>query len=86
MDIKLSSREKFRATTNGGKSFIDIRAGKDEMCLSASVYEMHFLQIRRKQREIKVFSFPSLVYYKEFDFEFWNDAEVIWQNFDKNMK
>ena len=40
------------------------------------------LQLREKEGNYKLFIFKNINYYKEHEFEWWSDANIIWQSFN----
>lgn len=90
MNIHLHSQERHRISTgsSGGisQTFMDIESGKDQYGISVEAYTMHRLEIRKKANVIKLFAFPKDEYYKDYDFGWWSDADVIWTNLnDKDL-
>lgn len=84
MIIRLNSEERVRITTGSTKkNFVDITGEKFEQALGISfLCSQTYLEIRKKDGQIKSFYFESKRHKKEFDFEWWSDAEVIFANND----
>ena len=79
MEIKLQAEDRFRV--NGGYSdlsnFIDIaKAGYSG--ISVNLFTgFQYIEIRKKDDQLKIFTFPKKSHKKEYDFGHWKDAEVI---------
>ena len=79
MEIKLQAEDRFRV--DGGYSdlsnFIDIaKAGYSG--ISVNLFTgFQYVEIRKKDDQLKIFTFPKKSHKKEYDFGHWEDAEVI---------
>lgn len=80
-DIHLYSGDSVRVSTGNRNQgcFADITGEKDEAGIGVMFYDMHIFQIRKKRNSVKVFVFASEELMKEFDFRWWSDAEVIYE-------
>lgn len=79
MDLRLHSTDKIRLVTGSSKNnFIDCSAEYQEMALTVSfLCSQTYMEIRRKANQVKTFYFESKRHKKEFEFGYWEDAEVI---------
>lgn len=80
MDLKLNSSDTIRLVTGSGskKNFIDCSSECQEMALTVSFLTSQcYMEIRRKSGQVKTFYFEHKTDINEFDFGYWNDAEVI---------
>ncbi len=76
MDIKIRKDERFRVE-GGGNNFIDVNGiGFESLCLDLYV-SFQYIEVRRKDNQIRVYTFPKKSYKKSHDFGWWKDAEVI---------
>ena len=79
MEIKLQSEDGFRV--DGGyanlSNFIDIaKAGYSG--ISVNLFTgFQYVEIRKKDDQLKIFTFPKKSHKKEYDFANWDDAEVV---------
>lgn len=89
MEVKLKGTESIRVNTNTYNSreelFVDVVTPQWQPYLGVLVHEMFHIQIRKKERELKVFVFSKSDQDKLIKEEYWRDAEIIWQsdNIDK---
>ena len=79
MNLKLHSTDNIRLTT-GSKDciFLDIRSEHQEQSLTVMFLTSHqYMEVRKKNGQVKTFYFENKGTKKYFDFEYWSDAEVI---------
>ena len=81
MNITIGIDEKLRIETYEDRVFIDVYRGKDEVCIETVFYPIHFQQLRKKEREMCMFSFYDLKHIEDYDFGWYSDAEIVWQSF-----
>lgn len=81
MNLHLHSEEKIRTSIYKDAVFIDIDCLEQEQGLCATAYGIqgHFIEIRKLGIEIKMFSFPSIEWYNDYDFGVWINAEIIYK-------
>ena len=61
-----------------GNNFIDIRqVGYESIAVDLHA-SFNYIEIRRKEQQIRVFTFPKKSLKKECDFGWWEDAEVVY--------
>ena len=86
METKLNSTDRLRVTTGHTKNnYIDIECGQWELALEVSfLASKQYMEIRKKSGHICSFYFESKRHKKEYDFKWWEDAEVIFSNNDVN--
>lgn len=80
MELKLNSSENIRLITGSNKygNFIDCSAEYQESALSVSfLCSQTYMEIRRKANQVKTFYFESKRHKKEFNFGYWEYAEII---------
>tara|TARA_R110000851_G_scaffold259046_1_gene411534 strand:- start:340 stop:618 length:279 start_codon:yes stop_codon:yes gene_type:complete len=80
MEIRV--REKDRIGIEGGEynmnNFIDVsKAGFSGLAMTLFC-GYQYIEIRKKQDQITVFTFSKKSLKKEYDFGFWDDAEVVY--------
>lgn len=77
MEMKLSSGNRFRVLTNVD-NFIDIAGIKDGLGMVVDSYpRFQYMEIRKKEGFLRTFYFNRKSSKKSFDFEWWEDAEVV---------
>ena len=81
MNITIGIDEKLRIETYENRVFIDAYRGKDGICIETVFYPIHFQQLRKKEREMCMFSFYDLKHIEDYDFGWYSDAEIVWQSF-----
>lgn len=88
METRLYSKEKLRVTTNPSKNnWIDIASGEWEQALEVSfLTSQQYLEIRKKDGQICSFYFESKRHKKDYDFGWWENAEVVFANNDVRHK
>lgn len=78
MEIHLDSEDRIRINADEQFNFIDIYHefyGNMSIDLHPG---LHYIEIRRKDYQEKMFFFPKKSYKKDFDFGWWEDAEVVY--------
>lgn len=84
MEIKLNGAESIRVNTTTYNSkdglFVDVLTPPWQPYLGVLVHEMFYIQIRKKERILKVFVFSKANKDRLIDDEYWKDADIIWQN------
>ena len=78
METKLESKDNLRISIDNS-IFIDVERFNHEI-LTTDFYRFHKIEIRKKADNIRVFTFKDEEHFKEFDFGFWNDAEIIYKS------
>lgn len=88
METRLNSQQKFRVTTGASKkNFIDIKSGLLEQALEVSfLTHKQYMEVRKKSGHICTFYFESKRHKKDYDFGWWEDAEVVFANNDVQHK
>ena len=86
MQVRLYSEQKIRVTTGHKENnYIDVESGKWEQALEVSFFtSQQYLEIRKKDGQICSFYFESKRHKKDYDFGWWQDAEVVFANNDVN--
>ena len=79
MEIKLQGEDRFRI--NGGycdySNFIDIsKAGYSGICTTL-FSGFQYIEIRKKDDQLRIYTFPKKSHKKDYDFSNWVDAEVV---------
>jgi hypothetical protein len=79
MELKLYSKDKIRLITgSSNNNFIDCVSEHQEAALTVSFLPSQtYMEIRKKANQVKIFYFENKKHKKEFDFGYWEDAEVI---------
>ena len=82
MEINLNQNDRFRVKTNRldncGENFIDINGLQWEAGIAVDMYpSFHYIEMRKKERGIRLFLFKNKGAKKDFDLGWWDDAEVI---------
>ena len=79
MRIKLDNKDKIRIVgDNKELNFIDTQVVGYESLAIDLYTSFYYIEIRKKESQIRVFTFPKKSYKKECDFGWWEDAEVIY--------
>lgn len=87
MEIRPGSKQKLKITTGTTNNWIDIRCGEWEQALEVSfLCAQQYLEIRKKAGYICSFYFQNKRQKKDYDFGWWEDAEVIFANNDVQHK
>jgi hypothetical protein len=81
MEIHIPSEQRLRVITNQKRIFIDASSAPHQECLTVEFYSFQKQQIRSKSGTFKMFVFQKDQDITDFDFGFWNDAEIVWQSF-----
>jgi hypothetical protein len=78
MNINLQGDDKFRINADHAEdNFINVsKFGYEAMAIDLHT-AFQYIEIRRKDCQVRVFSFKKKSHKKECDFGWWNDAEVI---------
>lgn len=79
MEIKLQNEDRFRINGDYGKlsNFIDIsKAGFSGICTTLFT-GFQYVEIRKKGDQLRIYTFPKKSHKKEYDFEHWEDSEVV---------
>lgn len=86
MEIKLQIDDNFRVIADyKGHNFINIaKVGYEAMAVDLHA-QFQYIEIRRKNERIRVFSFMKKSHKKECDFGWWEDAEVIFSLNEQTM-
>ncbi len=82
MELELHQDQKIRVKTFAGP-YIDIRHIGYQSLSVALHGQCGYIEVRKKDREINVFQFPKKAYKKEYDFGWWEDAEVVFSYNEK---
>ena len=84
MELRLNSEQRIRLTTGSSKkNFVDVTGEKFELALGVSfLCSQTYFEVRKKDGQMKSFYFESKRHKKDFDFEWWSDAEVLFANND----
>lgn len=88
METRLNSKQQFRVTTGQSKNnFIDIKSGEWEQALEVSfLTSKQYMEVRKKDGSMCTFYFESKRHKKDYDFGWWEDAEVVFANNDVQHK
>ncbi len=85
MNLKLYQDENIRIETPHSGIFTEVRYVGYET-LAVDLYGFQgYIEIRKRNDNIRVFHFPQKFYKKECDFGFWEDAEIVF-SYNKNGK
>jgi len=78
MEIKLHGEDRVRIVCDHKENnFIDVeRVAYESMCVDMHPH-FHYIEVRKKSSQVRVFVFPKKSYKKECDFGWWEDAEVV---------
>ena len=78
MDIQLRTNDEIRIYADYGKdNFIDIK-GDGNFTQWITAYQASvYIEVRKKKNATRIFFFKSKKHKKEFYFDWWADAEVI---------
>lgn len=79
MDLTIRPKDNIRLISDcsDGKLFTDVRF-QEYGVFGIELYEQcGYIEIRKKQRQIKVFQFLRKSHKKEFNFDWWEDAEIV---------
>lgn len=78
MNIKLNYKDQFRISTNQEQNFLDIRGLDHEAGIAVDSYpRFHYIEIREKLSGIRTFYFQTKRHKREYNFGWWEDAEVV---------
>lgn len=78
MRIKLNNGDRFRVVADHKENnFIDVGVVGYESLAIDLFASFHYIEVRKKDQQVRVFTFPKKSYKKECDFGWWADAEVI---------
>lgn len=78
MKLDLSSGDRVRVSTNSNRAFFDSESEQGEMCLGVDFYGMHYLEMREKSGDFRMFVFPNKEYSESFVFGYWANANIVW--------
>jgi hypothetical protein len=80
METRLYHKESIRIVVDHKRdNFIDITCEEFETAGGITLYpSMQYIEVRKKDSLIKIYTFKKRSDKKEFDFGWWNDAEVIY--------
>ena len=87
MEIKLQTDDRFRVDVSEGSfdNFINIqKAGYAGLAIDLFT-GFQYVEIRKKEGILRVFTFPKKSMKKEYDFGFWVDAEVVYSINEQTM-
>ena len=78
MDIKLQREDSFRITADHrGNNFIDVaQVGYESMAVDLFAHFV-YIEIRKKEDRLRVFTFAKKSLKKECDFGWWGNADVV---------
>lgn len=84
MQVRLYSEQKVRVTTGHEENnFIDVKAGKWERGIEVSFLRSNqYFEVRKKDGFMASFYFENKNHKKDYDFGWWQDAEVVFSNND----
>ena len=80
VDIKINADDRIRidGSYSGLNNFIDV-AKADYAGIELTLFAgFQYIEIRKKGDLVKVFTFPKKSIKKDFDFNGWEDAEVVY--------
>lgn len=78
VETKLHGTDRFRVSTNQGDNFIDVGGLEWEMGITIDTYpHFHYIEIREKDNQIRMFCFKNKGVKKDLDLGFWSDAKVV---------
>lgn len=80
MEIVLQGEERFRIDGGYGdlSNFIDV-SKVDFAGIGVDIYSgFQYIELRKKQDRLKLFTFPKKSIKKEYDFGWWSDAEIVY--------
>lgn len=79
MDLKLRNSDSIRVIGDDKKNnFINILGVGNNSLAIDFIPIFYYIEIRKKENMIRVFTFPKKSYKKECDFGWWEDAEVVY--------
>lgn len=81
MEIHIPSEERLRVSTNGKTIFADVDSAPFQRSLTVEFYNFQKQQIRFKMGVFKMFIFLEKDDISDFDFGFWDDAEIVWKSY-----
>ena len=87
MEIKLNHEDRFRVDGgyDGMSNFIDIsKAGFSGICTTLFT-GFQYIEVRKKDGLLKIYTFPKKSHKKEYDFGTWTDAEVVFSLNEQSM-
>jgi len=78
-EIKLQSKDRIRVYADYEKdNFIDVSGEVMESCIGVEFYPWRqYVEIRKKDSVCKMFLFKNLQDKKDYNYGYWEDAEVI---------
>ena len=79
MDLRLENSEEVRITGDSKcANFIDVGSTGNEMAITVDAYTWrHYIEIRKKEGNVRMFLFKKKGYKKDYNFGYWENAEVI---------
>jgi hypothetical protein len=79
MNIKLQNKDRFRVYADyEERNFIDVDQENYESMSINGFTSCHYVEIRKKEGQLKIYFFKKKSYKKECDFGWWSDAEVVY--------
>lgn len=81
MEINLTSEDRLRVSTNNKRMFADVGSAPLQESLTIEFYGFQKQQIRCKSKTYKMFIFNLDQPIDDFDFGYWNDAEIVWKSY-----
>ena len=90
MELKLHSNQRIRVSTSD--SYLDVEAIEHEIGLMIDLYPnftehapYKYIELREKKGWYRLFCFKCKSYKKDYDFNYWNDAKIVWsKHYHKN--
>jgi len=79
MRIIVAGDDVLEVSSENSNSMIDLIVHNEK--LTASFYSNLILELRKCGSEYGMFAFYNLVEYTEYDFGYFKDSEIIWNNF-----
>lgn len=84
MDVKLNDKESVRVRSSSKDLFIDLRGELWGTVLTADIRtSFSYIEIRKKDRDIRVFLFENKTDIEDYDFCIFKDAEILFSCNDK---
>ena len=80
MEINIKAKEKLRIATGEELSLV-VESAINKEALIVGFYRSQKQQLRKKENAYIMFVFEKEQSIEEFDFGYYSDAEVVWQNF-----
>jgi hypothetical protein len=82
MHVEINKSEKIRVETYSGP-FIDVtHVGYESLAVDIYGF-LGYVELRKKDKRLRLFQFPEKSYKKDCDFEWWEDAEIVFSYNEK---